>query len=546
MGVGISLGAAGWIGFDEPRALTWKLLAIMLPYVVLICAAALTMAVLNATGHFAAPAAAPILLNVTLIAAVVIVCVWPRPLGDDPASRVYALALAVLAGGVLQLAIQWPVMRARGIRLRVRWANATSDPDVRRIGRALGPVVIGLAVFQINVLVDRLIALWLVPHDGAVSVLFLGNRLIQFPLAIFGIALATVALPKLSSLEVDGRGREARRLLARTLEQAMFVIGPAAVGLAILAQPAVQLMFGYGQFAADPEALSRAARVVQLYSVGLVAFGAVTILSRAFYAKGDTKTPMKIGLAAVGLNLALNLALVGPLQEAGLALASSLAAFAQMGLLTVFLWRAQITSKGRDAYALSGKQASIMVCLLAVFGVLGVSVLGALLAQHVILPEVCLFMEGVFGVVRNPASNAALLDERIAEVGLIGGTHIGAGLFCALLFGVTGWLTGDDAARRTAVRTVKIAGVILPMAVLVHWFMWSLPPDGESFMVPLQRALAPLAIGVLAYWFFGGMFQLEEYMALREALAKRRDSAAGHPPAEQSGGASGDVPGDSS
>ncbi|MFW5772889.1 MAG: murein biosynthesis integral membrane protein MurJ [Phototrophicaceae bacterium] len=497
--------------FDETGILTARLLAVMLPYMVLICAAALLMGALNSLGHFAAPAAAPPLLNIILIGAIVVLAVWPRPLGDEQSTWVYGLALAVLVGGAAQLLLQVPFLLRRGVRLYPRWAPR--DEPVRRVGRALGPVVLGLAVFQVNVLFDRLIAMWLVPEDGAVSVLFLGNRLVQLPLALFAVALGTVALPHLSGLVARGKHRAAQDGLARLLQLLFFMVAPAGVGLALISEPLVQLLFGHGELGNTFGAVDRAARVVQYYSMGLAGFSGVILLSRAFYAKGDTVTPMRIALLAVAANLILNLILVHFLAESGLALASSLSSLLQMALLALLLFG----SDTLERVARPGWQRSAVITL----GAFAAGVAGALIIYYGIVPAVADRLNALFDV-QPGERNELLLKARLLFVQRIAATQGGTAVFCAAVFGLIASFHGTKHARETAMRVVKIALTVVPLGVLVHWFVWSLPPTGDTIWVPLQRVAAPVIVGVLGYWFLGGLVQLREYELVRATVKRWR------------------------
>ncbi len=251
------------------------------------------MAFLNASGRFGAPAAAPVLLNIMLIAAALLT------------RSVWGLAVGVIAGGVLQLLFQYIPSRRLGLPALPRFDRR--DPDLRAVGRQLVPVIAGLAAFQVNVLLDRLIAEALIPGDGAVGSLFLGNRLMQLPLAVFAIAIATAALPALSSCAA----RNDRKAFARTLHEAvvsvLFWTVPAAVGLALLAEPIVALLFDRGSFLASRGALMKTSLVVIFYAPGLVAFGVAGLLARAAYARGNVKLVMRASLWSVGVNLVLNL-----------------------------------------------------------------------------------------------------------------------------------------------------------------------------------------------------------------------------------------------
>jgi len=319
-------GAAG----DKAR-LTMDLLAILFPYVFLINVMALFMAILNTEGHFFAPAIAPAVLNVFWITGTLV-----SPfVSEDPAERVKVVAAFILAGGVVQMFMQVPFLRARGIPLRPRLD--LSHPALKRMLLLMFPMILGLAPVQVNLLLDTLIAEAFIPGDGANSYLFYGNRLMQFPLALVGIALGVVAFPLFSRLAKAGRRDELSGKFREALRLTFFLSLPAAAGLLALDRPLIELIYEWGKF--GPGDTTATARVLFLYAVGIPAFCGLQIVTRLYYASEEVKTPVWTGAAMVFVNLGLNLLLVGPMREGGLALATSLTAVLNLLILVALVPR---------------------------------------------------------------------------------------------------------------------------------------------------------------------------------------------------------------
>jgi putative peptidoglycan lipid II flippase len=300
---------------------------IMFPYIFCIGMVALFMAILNVLGHFAAPALAPVLLNAAMIVSVCAAAIFTR----DPVQRVYALAVGVLAGGVLQLGFQLPFL----IRQRFRfWQSAALvHPALKKIGAMYLPATFGAAVFQINTLACNLLASF--QAEGSISYLYYADRLVQFPLGIFGIATATAVLPSFSRLAADGDLASLRETLSYALRFVFFITLPAMAGLMVLGQPIVALLFERGAF--DAAATRATAHALFFYTTGLWAFAGVRIVVAVFYALQDTVTPVKCAAVAIAANLLLAVVLVKPMGFAGLALALSSASIVNMVLLAVAL-----------------------------------------------------------------------------------------------------------------------------------------------------------------------------------------------------------------
>lgn len=331
----VVLAAAGEVAFwtvlrwgvtTERSTLLLRLLFVLFPYLVPICLAALLASMLQALGRFGRPAFAPVLLNLCWIGALGLL--WWRRSGAPQETWVMVLAVAVLISGLLQMAVIYQGVRRRG---RLRWRWKPSDPRLRQMLALMLPAAIGAAVFQLNVLADRFIALY-GTESGGVLALYLGMRVTQFPLALIGISMGTVALAALSDAIGRHDEEEFRRTLASALSGVIVLAVPASVGLMLLAGPTVRLLFQWLAF--DQTAGGRASAVLVMYGIGLWAYCLQHVLTRAYYARKDMRTPVRIGLPMVGLNLMLNLALVRPLAESGLALATALTAALQVVLLT--------------------------------------------------------------------------------------------------------------------------------------------------------------------------------------------------------------------
>ena len=352
--------AYGFTKSPEQLALTVSLTRIMFPYLFFIGMVALSMGVLNALGHFAAPALAPVFLNVAMIGSLLLAVF----VSTDPITRVYALALGVLVGGGFQLALQLPFLAGKGLRLR---RKATfRHAGLKKIGKLLVPVTFGAAVFQINTLVGNLLASFL--PAGSISYLYFADRLVQFPLGIFGISTATALLPSLSRLTAAGDMQAVKQTFGFAMRLVLFICIPAMVGLVILREPIVALLFQRGQFGAD--ATVQTAGALLYYSFGLWAFASVRIVASVFYAMQDARTPVKIALLSIVANLLLGWLLMKPMLHAGLALALTLASALNVCLLLAAL-RSRLGTLGGGAILSSACKSALCSAImgLAVWGV---------------------------------------------------------------------------------------------------------------------------------------------------------------------------------
>ncbi len=308
-------------------ALAIDLTRITLPYLLFISLVALMGAVLNAYDKFAAAASAPVVLNLVLISAAI---GW-QIFGGAPA-RVLAWGIAV--AGVMQFAWLGIALARHGFHLRLRWPRLT--PRVHRLLRLMLPVAFGAGIYQINVVVDVVIASFL--PSGAISYLYYADRINQLPLGVIGIAVATALLPLMSRQIRAGDEQQALDSQNRAIEFAALLTLPAAVALVAAAAPIVSGLFGRGLFGAGAQGAT--ALALAAYAIGLPAYILVKVLSTAFFAREDTATPVKIGVAALVVNVVLNLLLMGPLAHVGIALATSIAAWINAGLLAWMLHRA--------------------------------------------------------------------------------------------------------------------------------------------------------------------------------------------------------------
>ncbi|MCP5141210.1 MAG: murein biosynthesis integral membrane protein MurJ [Zoogloeaceae bacterium] len=312
--------APGFAGDAGKIELAGDMLRWTFPYLLFISLTAFVGGILNSYGRFAIPSLTPVLLNLVMIAA----ALWLAPMMERP---IMALAIGVFVAGIAQLGFQLPFLLRLNLLPRPRWNRA--HEGVRRIMKLMVPALFGSSVAQINLLLDTLIASFLV--SGSVSWLYFSDRLMEFPLGVFGIAIATVILPKLSR----DHSRADTATFSQTLDwgiRGVVLIGaPAAVALLTLAGPMLATLFQHGDFNAHD--VEMASLSLMAYGVGLVGFMLIKVLAPGFYSRQDTKTPVKIGIIAMAANMVFNLILVWPLAHAGLALATTLSAFLNAALL---------------------------------------------------------------------------------------------------------------------------------------------------------------------------------------------------------------------
>ncbi len=318
----IQVIAPGFARIPEKFQLTITLNQIIFPYLFFMGLFALCMGILNSYRHFFAPAIAPIFLNISIILSVFLFYhSFQKP--------VMTLAIGVLAGGVIQFLFQIPFLWQKGITFRFNFHFG--HPAIKRIGGLMVPGLIGTGVYQLNVFIDTIFASFL--PGGSVSYLFFADRLLEFPLGIFAVAIGMASLPSLSGLASQGKMEELKDTLSFVFRLTSFISIPAMVGLIALKTPIINLLFQRGLF--DYSATEMTAKALLCYSVGLWAIAGARTLVPAFYALQDTWTPLKIALICLGANVVLNAIFIffTPLKHAGLALATSLSSILNLALL---------------------------------------------------------------------------------------------------------------------------------------------------------------------------------------------------------------------
>ena len=322
----ILIFAPGFTDQADKQVLAADMLRITFPYIFFISLTAMAGGILNTYGRFAVPALTPVLLNLSLITC----AIWLSPEFSQP---ILALAWGVLIAGIAQLLFQLPFLLNLGLLPTPGFHRDRNG--LRRILMLMLPTLFAASVTQINLLVDTIIASFL--QTGSISWLYFSDRLVEFPLGVFGIAVSTVILPTLSSQYASGSQAAYRRTLDWALRLVFLIALPAAVGLAFLAVPVLSTIFQYEQFSGEDVLM--ASHSLMAYASGLLAFILIKVLSSGFFSRQDTHTPVKIAVIAMLSNIVLNLLLVKHLAHAGLALATSLSAFLNAGLLFLVLQR---------------------------------------------------------------------------------------------------------------------------------------------------------------------------------------------------------------
>jgi putative peptidoglycan lipid II flippase len=337
----VAIVAPGFIGDDGRFELATLMLRFTFPYLFFVSLTAFAGGILNTYGRFGVPAFTPVILNVVLISG----AIWLAPLLDEPGM---ALAYAVFVAGLCQLLFQVPFLARIRVLPRPKWAR--HHEGVKRVMKLMLPAIFGSSVAQINVLLGGIIASML--GVGKISLLYYSDRLMEFPLGLFGIALATVTLPYLSRQAANQSHDEFADTLDWSMKLVLLIAVPAAVGLIVLAEPLVATIFYGGAFTSDDVELT--ALALQAFAIGLVGFSYVKILAPAYFAREDTRTPVRIGLVALAVNFLLSVTLAWYLtrigfagSHAGLALAISIAALLNAYLLYVGLRRDGVVRHGR-------------------------------------------------------------------------------------------------------------------------------------------------------------------------------------------------------
>ncbi len=356
----IAIFAPGFLK-DEPKYdMAVGMLRITFPYLLFVSLTAFAGGLLNTYGRFAVPAFTPVLLNLSIIAA----AIWIAPELENP---VFGLAWGVLLGGVVQMLFQFPFLRRLGLLVRPRYRPR--DEGVKRILKLMLPAIFGASVAQINLLLDVLLASFLV--TGSISWLWFSDRIMEFPLGVFGIALATVVLPTLSRQHAKADAPAFSTTLDWALRLVFLIGTPAMVGMALLAGPILTTVFRYGAFTADYVYMAELSLVA--YSLGLLGFMLIKVLAPGYFSRQDTRTPVRIGVIAIVCNMVMNLMLIFTLAHAGLALATSLASFINAGLLYRGLRRTGVytPSAGWGSFALRVFLANAAMAVVLWYGAAG-------------------------------------------------------------------------------------------------------------------------------------------------------------------------------
>jgi putative peptidoglycan lipid II flippase len=377
------IGLIWLIWGNSPQvALLAGLSAVMMPYVVLICVAAQLSTMLYAAGNFRVPALAPTMLNIVWLLAA---WVGGRWFPDNQVAQAYLLAVGVIISGVAQVAVHLPALRRLGFRFDYNWASAREG--VKQIGRSMTPTFVGLSVLQINTFVNSMIAWGLATsaggpqtiswlggvqypmQQGAVASLYFSDRLCDFTLGIVGLPVAVAIFPLLCRHAERGDHRQMGADMTLGLRLVFCLSIPAGVGLMLLAHPITRLILEDGHF--GPEDTDRVAWLINFYAAGVWANCAWPVVVRGFYALGDYRTPVRVAVWVVSLNLALNLTLIWPFREAGLAISTTVATVVQLFILMAVFSRRQAPLDWRALAATTARAvAATLVMAAAVYLVL--------------------------------------------------------------------------------------------------------------------------------------------------------------------------------
>ncbi len=314
--------------------LTCDLLRYLFPYLWFVSIWALSMGVLNSHRHFFTSALGPIILNLAWIMGILVIL----PRTDRGINHeLVILAIVICVGGMVQLALELPPLYRLGFR--PRWIFDFAAPGLKKMGQLVLPSLLTFAIFQVNITIDMTLGLWIGP--GANSSLWYGTRLMQLPLGVFAVAAGSAILPAAARQGAAANLEETSSIISFALRGIFLIVLPCAVGLMVLSRPIVQLLFERGHF--DAESTRRTAAVLWCYSLGLFAYSGQKILNNGFYAVQDTRTPMQLGAFSLICNIVLNLLLIKPLAEAGLALSTSISGILQFALL-IFLYHRRVVA----------------------------------------------------------------------------------------------------------------------------------------------------------------------------------------------------------
>jgi putative peptidoglycan lipid II flippase len=338
----IMVFAPGFTDDPDQFQLTVLLTKIVFPYIFLVGLVALAMGILNSLGKFAGPALSPVMLNIGMIGAVMLLS---RKL-DPP---ILSLAIGVLIGGLLQVCLQIPYLAKEGGLLGISFQFR--HPTIKRIGLLMAPAALGAAVYQFSVFINTLLASFL--PAGSVSYLYYADRIMQFPLGIFAIAIGTAVLPSLSRQAAFKDFEGMKDTLSFALRLVFFITIPSMVGIILLSSPLLELIFERGEFTATDTQATAGALIA--YAAGLWSLSAVQIVVRVFYSLQDTRTPVKIAVVSLGLTTLLSVILMAPLKHVGLAVASSAGSTINLVLLIIYLKPRLGNAVGKDVWISLGK-----------------------------------------------------------------------------------------------------------------------------------------------------------------------------------------------
>ncbi|MCX5828715.1 MAG: murein biosynthesis integral membrane protein MurJ [Deltaproteobacteria bacterium] len=338
----VAIIAPGFVKSPDQYELTVLLTRFMFPYIFFISLVALCMGILNSLRHFAAPALSPVVLNISMILATLL-------LKDLFGVPIYALAVGVMIGGVLQLAMQWPFLIKMGVRLKPDFHFR--HPGLKRIGLLMMPAAFGAAIYQINVFIGTILASLL--PKGSVSYLYYADRIVELPLGVFAIAVGTAALPSFSDQVARGEFEDFKKTISFSLRLILFITVPATVALVALRIPILSVLFQRGAF--DAASTIQTADALLYYTLGLWAFSLIRIIVSAFYSLQDTKAPMKAAIVALIVNVACSVVLMSPMKHGGLALATSIASAVNVIMLGIILKKRIGSYLNREFYRSLGK-----------------------------------------------------------------------------------------------------------------------------------------------------------------------------------------------
>ncbi|MBN1613852.1 MAG: murein biosynthesis integral membrane protein MurJ [Deltaproteobacteria bacterium] len=322
----VTVMAPGFVKTPPQFDLTVFLTRLMFPYIFFISLVALCMGILNSLRHFAAPALSPVILNISMILAALLL----RGFFREP---IVALAVGVMIGGVLQLAMQWPFLIKMGVRLRPNFNFR--HPGIRQMAALLIPTLIGSAVYQLNIFIGTILASLL--PKGSVSYLYYADRVVELPLGVFAIAIGTATLPSFSAQVARGEMEEFKRTISFSLRLILFITIPATAALIVLRVPILSVLFQRGAFGIQSTYLT--AQALLYYTLGLWAFSVIRVVDAAFFSLQDRRSPLRAAVVALAANVLLSIVLMQPMKHAGLALATSIASAINVIMLWIILER---------------------------------------------------------------------------------------------------------------------------------------------------------------------------------------------------------------